>query len=121
MGTTSSFTSCCSLRANRRHIIPCKAKGDESWDVITVTKLEALRMAEGAPPPWLFNMQRCGPPPPYPRLKIPGLNVPILPGASFGYILEVEASLLSMNLRFESNQRYMPKVITNYHDDELCG
>ncbi|KAH7859190.1 hypothetical protein Vadar_032821 [Vaccinium darrowii] len=41
--------------------------------------------------------ERCGPPPPYPRLKIPGLNVPILPGASFGYILEVEASLLSMN------------------------
>lgn len=25
MGTTSSFTSCCSLRANRRHIIPCNS------------------------------------------------------------------------------------------------
>ncbi|KGN61286.1 splicing factor 3B subunit 2 [Cucumis sativus] len=46
---------------------------------------EALGMPEGAPPPWLINMQRYGPPPSYPDLKIPGLNAPIPPGASFGY------------------------------------
>lgn len=37
------------------------------------------------PPPWLIAMQRYGPPPSYPRLKIPGLNVPIPDGCSFGY------------------------------------
>ena len=42
-------------------------------------------MPEGAPPPWLINMQRYGPPPSYPKLKIPGLNAPIPPGASYGY------------------------------------
>lgn len=52
---------------------------------------EALGMgpAEGSgalvPPPWLINMQRNGPPPSYPSLRIPGLNAPIPPGASFGY------------------------------------
>jgi hypothetical protein len=30
-------------------------------------------------------LQRYGPPPSYPNLKIPGLNAPIPPGASFGY------------------------------------
>ncbi|KAK8935691.1 hypothetical protein KSP39_PZI005674 [Platanthera zijinensis] len=42
-------------------------------------------MPKGSPPPWLINMQRYGPPPSYPQLKIPGLNAPIPPGASFGY------------------------------------
>ena len=37
------------------------------------------------PPPWLINMQRYGPPPSYPNLKIPGLNAPIPSGAQFGY------------------------------------
>ncbi|XP_047313417.1 splicing factor 3B subunit 2-like isoform X2 [Impatiens glandulifera] len=46
---------------------------------------ESLGMPEGAPPPWLINMQRYGPPPSYPQLKIHGLNAPIPPGASFGY------------------------------------
>jgi splicing factor 3B subunit 2 len=31
------------------------------------------------------NIQRYGPPPSYPSLKIPGLNAPIPEGASFGY------------------------------------
>jgi hypothetical protein len=30
-------------------------------------------------------VQRYGPPPSYPQLKIPGLNAPIPEGASFGY------------------------------------
>jgi len=46
---------------------------------------EALGMDDGAPPPWLFNMQRYGPPPAYPNLKIPGLNAPIPQGAEYGY------------------------------------
>ena len=37
------------------------------------------------PPPWLLSMQRYGPPPSYPRQKIPGLNAPIPMGAEFGY------------------------------------
>jgi splicing factor 3B subunit 2 len=46
---------------------------------------EALAIPDGAPPPWLINMQRYGPPPAYPNLKLPGLNAPIPAGASFGY------------------------------------
>jgi len=46
---------------------------------------KALGMEPGAPPPWLVNMQRYGPPPSYPNLKIPGLNAPIPEGASYGY------------------------------------
>ncbi|KAF1740322.1 hypothetical protein MXB_588, partial [Myxobolus squamalis] len=37
------------------------------------------------PPPWLIAMQRYGPPPSYPNLKISGLNAPIPEGATFGY------------------------------------
>ncbi|XP_043486851.1 splicing factor 3B subunit 2-like isoform X2 [Polistes fuscatus] len=37
------------------------------------------------PPPWLIAMQRYGPPPSYPYLKIPGLNAPIPEGCTFGY------------------------------------
>jgi splicing factor 3B subunit 2 len=46
---------------------------------------EALNIPPGAPPPWLINQQRYGPPPSYPALKIPGLNAPPPPGASWGY------------------------------------
>lgn len=56
---------------------------------------ERLRLALGmpepypglpsSPPPWLINMQRYGPPPAYPHLRIPGLNAPLPPGASYGY------------------------------------
>lgn len=53
--------------------------------VISPELKEALDMAELSPPPWLINMQRYGPPPSYPSLKIPGLNAPIPPGTEFGY------------------------------------
>jgi len=46
---------------------------------------EALNIPPGAPPPWLINMQRYGPPPSFPNLKIPGLNAPIPPGAKWGF------------------------------------
>lgn len=37
------------------------------------------------PPPWLYQMQRYGPPPSYQHVKIPGLNSPIPEGAEWGY------------------------------------
>ncbi|KAM5348552.1 hypothetical protein ACJ41O_008376 [Fusarium nematophilum] len=46
---------------------------------------EALGMPPGAPPPWLINQQRFGPPPSYPTLKIPGLNAPPPAGGSWGF------------------------------------
>ena len=53
-------------------------------DLSDATK-EALGMPPGAPPPWLINQQRIGPPPSYPTLKIPGLNAPPPPGGSWGF------------------------------------
>ena len=47
---------------------------------------DALSMPPGAPPPWLINQQRHGPPPSYPNIKIPGLNAPIPVGASWGFL-----------------------------------
>lgn len=41
--------------------------------------------AEKFPPPWLIAMQRYGPPPSYPNLKIPGLNAPVPDGCAFGF------------------------------------
>lgn len=46
---------------------------------------EALGIASGGPPPWLFNMQRFGPPQAYPNLRLPGVNAPLPPGAVWGY------------------------------------
>ena len=45
----------------------------------------ALGIPENAPPPWLINMQRYGPPPAYPNLKIPGVNAPIPELGTGGY------------------------------------
>ena len=46
---------------------------------------DALNIPPGAPPPWLINQQRFGPPPSYPSLKIAGLNAPPPPGGSWGF------------------------------------
>lgn len=48
---------------------------------------EALGMtSENEPPPWLLNMQRYGPPPSYPGLRIPGLNAPLPnPNCQYGF------------------------------------
>lgn len=46
---------------------------------------EALSIPPGAPPPWLINQQRFGPPPSYPSLKVPGLNAPPPPGGAWGF------------------------------------
>ncbi|KAL3925189.1 MAG: hypothetical protein SGILL_000581 [Bacillariaceae sp.] len=48
--------------------------------------LVALGMPDNdSSPPWLFNMQRYGPPPSYPHLSIPGLNAPLPSGGTYGY------------------------------------
>jgi len=44
----------------------------------------ALGIPDTSPPPWIINMQRYGPPPSYPNLKIPGVNVPIPESISWG-------------------------------------
>lgn len=53
---------------------------------LSIEARQALGMGEDptTPPPWLSNMQRYGPPPSYPNLRIPGLNAPIPEGASYG-------------------------------------
>lgn len=45
----------------------------------------ALGMPDRAPPPWLLNQQRIGPPPSYPQLRIPGLNAPLPRGCEYGF------------------------------------
>ncbi|OCF44586.1 splicing factor 3B subunit 2 [Kwoniella heveanensis CBS 569] len=47
--------------------------------------IEALSIPPLAPPPWLIAMQRFGPPPSYPNLRIKGLNAPIPAGAQWGF------------------------------------
>eukprot|EP01132_Coremiostelium_polycephalum_P005329 gene5329-6645_t len=44
----------------------------------------ALGMGEGYPPPWLVHMQKVGPPPSYPNLRVPGVNSPIPEGCQYG-------------------------------------
>jgi splicing factor 3B subunit 2 len=49
---------------------------------------ESLGMTnDKAPPPWLTNMQRYGPPPSYSGLAVPGVNAPLPEGCSYGYHL----------------------------------
>lgn len=52
---------------------------------LTPTLKDALSIPPLAPPPWLITMQRFGPPPSYPHLRIPGLNAPIPEGAQWGF------------------------------------
>ena len=47
--------------------------------------LDALGMpAATSPPPWLYAMQRHGPPPSYPFLRVPGVNAPLPAGGRWG-------------------------------------
>lgn len=45
----------------------------------------ALGMSSLSPPPWLINIQKYGPPPAYPHMRIPGYNAPIPEGAQWGF------------------------------------
>ncbi|XP_029470491.1 splicing factor 3B subunit 2 [Rhinatrema bivittatum] len=62
-----------------------KKPGDLSDDLRIALGMPVGLNAHKVPPPWLIAMQRYGPPPSYPNLKIPGLNSPIPEGCSFGY------------------------------------
>ncbi len=53
--------------------------------VLSAKLRSALGMTDTSPPPWLINMQRVGPPPSYPNLRIPGINAPLPPGCEYGY------------------------------------
>ncbi|GAB6022130.1 Splicing factor 3B subunit 2 [Chamberlinius hualienensis] len=62
-----------------------KKPGELSDDLRTALGMPVGPGSQKTPPPWLIAMQRYGPPPSYPNLKIPGLNSPIPDGCSFGY------------------------------------
>ncbi|XP_076064562.1 splicing factor 3b subunit 2 isoform X2 [Oratosquilla oratoria] len=62
-----------------------KKPGEMSDDLRIALGMPVGANAHKVPPPWLIAMQRYGPPPSYPSLKIPGLNAPIPEGCSFGY------------------------------------
>merc|ERR1719228_1198142 len=62
-----------------------KKPGDLTDELRTALGMPVGPNAHKVPPPWLIAMQRYGPPPSYPNLKIPGLNAPIPDGCSFGY------------------------------------
>ncbi|CAH8834731.1 unnamed protein product [Trichobilharzia szidati] len=62
-----------------------KKPGNMSDELRNALGLPSGSGAERYPPPWLIAMQRYGPPPSYPNLKIPGLNAPIPDGCAFGY------------------------------------
>uniref|UniRef100_A0A7M5VEW8 PSP proline-rich domain-containing protein n=1 Tax=Clytia hemisphaerica TaxID=252671 RepID=A0A7M5VEW8_9CNID len=62
-----------------------KKPGDLTDDLRTALGMPVGPGKELIPPPWLIAMQRYGPPPSYPNLKIAGLNAPIPEGSSFGY------------------------------------
>jgi hypothetical protein len=62
-----------------------KKPGELTDDLRTALGMPVGPNAHKVPPPWLIAMQRYGPPPSYPNLKIPGLNAAIPEGCSFGY------------------------------------
>ncbi|XP_041099308.1 splicing factor 3B subunit 2 isoform X2 [Polyodon spathula] len=62
-----------------------KKPGDLSDELRNALGMPVGPNSHKVPPPWLIAMQRYGPPPSYPNLKIPGLNSPIPEGCLFGY------------------------------------
>lgn len=62
-----------------------KKPGELSDELRTALGMPVGPNCQKVPPPWLIAMQRYGPSPSYPNLKIPGLNTPIPEGCAFGY------------------------------------
>ncbi|CAG0883913.1 unnamed protein product, partial [Cyprideis torosa] len=62
-----------------------KKPGELSDELRTALGMPVGPNSGKVPPPWLIAMQRYGPPPSYPTMRIPGLNAPIPEGCSFGY------------------------------------
>lgn len=63
--------------AEKRVGIGAEGRRKDRAGQMTSCSLFFLQNAHKVPPPWLIAMQRYGPPPSYPNLKIPGLNSPI--------------------------------------------
>eukprot|EP00835_Amoeboradix_gromovi_P001108 NODE_44_length_28780_cov_0.148496.p5 type:complete len:421 gc:universal NODE_44_length_28780_cov_0.148496:23850-25112(+) len=62
-----------------------KIKAQRAGGELSDELKRALGMGPKDPPPFLYNMQRYGPPPSYTLLKIPGVNSPIPKNASWGF------------------------------------
>lgn len=62
-----------------------KKPGMLSEELRTALGMPSGHNPQKYPPPYLIQMQRYGPPPSYPDLKIPGLNAPLPEGCAFGY------------------------------------
>ena len=69
-----------------------KKPGDLSDELRTALGMPIGPSSQLVPPPWLIAMQRYGPPPSYPNLKVPGLNAPI-PDVSIGTVAMATAAL----------------------------
>ena len=80
------FIPCCRLHNNFPTVRYYEGKEFETQlkhkrpGELSTELVEALSIPPLAPPPWLISMQRFGPPPSYPTLRIPGLNAPIPEG-----------------------------------------
>jgi splicing factor 3B subunit 2 len=92
----------------------------------------ALGIPESSPPPWLINMQRFGPPPAYPSLRIPGVNAPVPDSMHYGsgkYFTDerdftVYADCHGLNQevytqRQEKRQRWAELAISDKEEDEV--
>lgn len=81
------------IAANQYQLLSRYHEGKEHMDAwknrkpgeLSDSLKSALGITADMPPPWLYAMQRYGPPPSYPFLKIPGVNAPIPAGAEWGY------------------------------------
>jgi splicing factor 3B subunit 2 len=69
-----------------------KKPGNLTDDLKIALGMPIGQNSEKVPPPWLIAMQRYGPPPSYPSLKIPGLNAPI-PDVILAFYLRKSISL----------------------------
>uniref|UniRef100_T1JLP0 PSP proline-rich domain-containing protein n=1 Tax=Strigamia maritima TaxID=126957 RepID=T1JLP0_STRMM len=62
-----------------------KQPGEMSDQLKTALGMPVGPNSNRIPPLWLIMMQRFGPPPSFPNLKIPGLNALVPKGCAFGY------------------------------------
>ncbi|TBU08819.1 subunit 2 of splicing factor 3b [Hamiltosporidium magnivora] len=77
---------------------------------ISKNLMNVLGIDKTLPPPWIFNMQKYGPPPSYSDIKIPGVNAQIPIGSSWGFQptgwgqpLEGYEELMNINFTIPSN------------------
>ena len=71
----------------------------------------ALGISGSTIPPFVQNMQRYGPPPAYPFLKIPGVNIPD----------DDSSALATPGLWEEPDFRYTKEFIWNFDTDKIIG